>query len=227
MVHQRLTINKRDLRRYLKDKFLPGLGKEWQLNRDDMLLRRSDLIVQGVYFDRSSYGKRFVPNFFIQVLAIPLDHFAMQLGSRLRDKRGAELWLDWALEDEAMVQTILEAYKKQADPPLDQPLTLERAIRYLETAHKSDHFYDRWSLGILYGLQGRLKEACQQLDLAKQNLHIGVKGWEKKGKVPPDWMAKDIESISDFLSRVEITDEFRAYCEKQAKQTAIALKLPT
>ena len=223
---QRVTIDKRDLRRYLKENFLPRLGSEWQQSRDDMLTRRNGLIVQGVYFDRSSYGKRFVPNFFVQVLAIPVDHFTMQLGSRLRDKRGAELWLDWPSEDDVLANSIFEAYRKQANPPFDQSLTLEAAIHYIETVHrKSDHFHDRWSLGILYGFQGNLKDAYKQFDLAKRDLQKRASGWQSKGKVPPEWMESNVAEISEFMSKLETVDVFRTYCEEQAARTAAALKL--
>lgn len=228
MAHQRLTISKRDLGRYLKNNFLPKLGEEWELNSNDTVLRKTDLIIQGFYFDRSIYGKRFVPWYFVQILPIPRDHFVLNLGSRLKDRRGSDLWLDWAPEDEILVRAILDAYKQQAVPLLDHPLTPEIVSHYIEKVHRtSEHFHDLWSLGILYGLQGDLGGAREQLELAIKDLGKRGSGWEKKGKPPPEWMMKNIESISEFLSKLQTADEFRVYCEEQAKQTAKALKLPT
>ncbi|MDY6868570.1 MAG: hypothetical protein SVT56_11850 [Chloroflexota bacterium] len=226
MAHKRLTINQRDLRRYLEDKFLPSLGPEWKLNRNDMILRCSDMITQGLYFDRSSYGKRFVPNFFVQVLPIPVDHFTMQLGSRLRDFRSAELWLDWMPEDDLLVKKILDAYRQQAKPRLDHPLTLEIASSYIEKFHrKSGHFHNLWSLGILYGLKNELKSARKQFEFAVKDLRQRGSEWEKKNKAPPEWVGENTKTILEFLSHLKTANGFRSYCEEKAARTASALKL--
>ena len=225
MAHQRLTISKLDFGRYLKNVFLPALGEKWQLNSNDTVLRKTEFIIQGLYFDRSSYGKQFVPWFFIQVLPIPRDHFVLNLGSRLIDKRGSDLWLDWAPENEKLVRIILDTYKKQANPAIDHPLTLERVTYYIEKFHrKSEHFYDMWSLGILYGLQNELESARKQLELSVKDLRKRADGWEKKGKAPPEWVEKNTESIFEFLSKLESADRFRTFCEDQAVQTTSALK---
>lgn len=226
LAHQRITIDKKELRRYLKEKFLWRLGPEWRQNRDDMLTRHNNLVVQGLYFDRSSYGKRFIPNFFVQVLPMPLDHFAMQLGSRLRDKREAELWLDWDSSDEELVDVIWNTYQKQADPPLNEPLNMDATVRYLKASHgKSDHFHDQWSLGILYGYQGHLKDAGEQFALALRDLRKRASGWESKGKAPPEWVESNTSKISEFISKLETVEMFCSYCDEQAATTAKVLKL--
>lgn len=219
-------ITKKELVSYLKKSFLPRLGENWQLNSNDTILRKTGMVIQGVYFNRSSYGKCFVPQFFIQVLAIPQNFISLQLGSRLKDHRGADLWLDWVPEDNTLVEKVWMAYQKQANPPLDLPLTLDTAVCYIEAVcRKSKHFYDHWSLGILYGYQGCLVGCKKHLEDAKQNLQEGVNDWLKKGKEPPSWMIENIESISIFLAHLTSTEEFRAYCDEQAAVTATALKI--
>jgi len=227
LAHQRSTISKRDLNWYLKNKFLPNLGKEWLLNQNDAVLRQSDLLIQGFYFDRSSYSRQFVPWYFVQILSIPRDHLVLNLGSRLKNGKGADLWLDWAPEDDNLVRNILDLYKQQTDPPIDKPLTFRRVIHYIEKAHnKVEHFYNFWTLGILYGLHDQLEGARKRFELAIKDLRNRAAEWEKKGKEPPDWIEANITSISKFLSNLRTVNEFHGYCEEQASQTATALKLP-
>lgn len=226
MSHQRLTIGKQELGRYLKKKILPELNQEWQVNSNDTILRRSGLIIQGLYFDRSSHAKQFVPWYFIQVLSIPRDHLVLNLGLRLKDKRKGDLWLNWDAEDSALVKTILDAYEKQAKPPLNKELTLKNASGYIEKCHvKPIHFYSEWSLGILYGLQHDFDNAHRRFNQAIDILSVKIAEWEKKEKNPPEWMVENIASIKEFISKLNTYEEFQKFCGEQAERTIVALKI--
>lgn len=161
------------------------------------------------------------------MLPLPIPALSLTLGSRLKDSRGGDLWLEWAPDDEQQTQHIISLLHQQARPSLVEPLSLERAAQYIETYHKkSSHFHIYWSLSVVYGLQGKLDAARQQLGMAEWDLCDRAKGWEKKKEPPPAWILENIESIAEFKSKLEDASTFRDYCEIQAQKTALALKLP-
>lgn len=202
------------------------MNDEWQLSHNHTILRQHNLIIQGLHFDCSDYGKKFVPNYFIQILPMRIDYFSMQMGSRLKNWRKAELWINWEPDNKDTIKKIFDSLKKQTKPALEQPLTLNGVLNYLLKYHKrTDHFHNLWSIGILYGLQNDLNNAKKYFELAIKNLRKRASEWTEKGKEPPNWIEGNIDCLLSFISRAKRFNTFQAYCKDQAAFTIKALNL--
>lgn len=241
-----VAIPRRTLHRFLSDHLLPEFSKEWIVHGGDCLLRLSGHLAQAIWFYPSRYSDDFRPAYSVNVLPELSDFLHATLGSHLKNPSGGDMWLAWTPEQQGFVTELVRAIRAQARPHIDEPLTLETVADYILRHHvetrkrptfaivdllrgsagsKGAHFAALWSLGIIYGLQGRLGEARRHFEATEQQFRSGVEHWKKRGKPVPLSLHDDLERLTRLKSHLTDAATFAAYCAQETARVKRTLKL--
>lgn len=218
-------IPKKDIEKYAKGFLRAHLSDEWALHSGDYLLRRHELLIQGILFERSGYGDLFTVWHFIQPLSIVRDHFVLNVGSRLVDPNMREAWFEWSPSITHSSLQIYNSLYTQACPPIFGPLTSEDALQCITNYHVAGHFFIAYAFAILFGLAGKPDKAETYIRIALDDLARREGEWHRMGKKPPDWILSNKNSLGDLLNSLKIKDAFFTICKQGAIATSANLRL--
>lgn len=205
---------------------MPLLGEPWRLYQGEALVRIAGLLVQAVWFYRSSHDDKFRPAYSINVLPEPDDSLHATLGSHLKNERGGDLWVPWTPSVIEKADGLMGAIREQAQPHIDEPLTLRAADSYLAALReRSHHFTLWWSLGIVRGVQEDLQQSREYLAAAEAELQQRFREFSARGQAPA-WIIQRLERLGQLQQQACTPAAFVSYCNQEGARIKEALALP-
>lgn len=242
-----MMIPKREVEKFLKISILPLFGGGWFLHDGDTIVRMKGFLLQGIYFQRLTWGE-VRPTYFIIVLPKAKDYIALTLGNEVKFKPERGWWPKfisfieksfigrgtsfsaserfWTPDADDFAQQIFQLMEKQIKPKIYFDLDVESAIEYIESNHERKIFSVAWPLGILYGIAGNLKTAGEIFELAEEDLTNRLNGYREQNRSAPESISNELSSLNMWKDKLDNHQRFMRYCETETKRTKKALKLP-
>lgn len=164
----------------------------WRVVREDTLIRETGPVVQGITFDRLSYGV-YRPTGHIRVLIAPEDSWGFELPQFLIKPREIDRRQDREFRDR-----VVEAIREQFIPSVDDPLIPEEVLERYEQEANPPRSSDAYSLAALNAYLGHDERALywcsrfkdlvdasgrqlQDFDRKQQTFLDSLEGWIKTG----------------------------------------------
>lgn len=120
----------------------------WRVIRNDTLVREANPVVQGITFDRLSYGV-YRPTGYIRILVAPEDFWGFELPQYLIKPREIN-----RRQDREFRPRVIEAIRSQFVPSVDRPLVVKDVLNIYEHEALPPRSPDAYSLAALNAYLG-------------------------------------------------------------------------
>lgn len=197
----------------------------WSPWEGHAIFRKTNDLIQAILLDMPRPREGAYVYYAIYPLAIHTPTLPVTLGKRIVGNNGNDLYIKFPSTENDW-QDLLERIHKQVTPSVSEPLDLQKTIRYIETTHtKRDILLPYWTLGVLYGLSGKMSESNHWLNCALQNLEQEKEKRLRNNLTLPNHLATWHATILRMQKATSSPEQFKQYCDEESQKTIRDLHL--